>query len=37
LLTGLGVVIVVVAFPKGAMGFVQSGINRLTGRHHASN
>ena len=37
LLTGVGVVIVVVAFPKGAIGFVQSGIKRLTGRHHASN
>lgn len=37
LLTGVGVVIVVVAFPKGAIGFLQSGLDRLTGRHHASN
>jgi len=37
LLTGLGVVVVVLAFPKGAIGFLQSGIDRFTGRKHASN
>lgn len=37
LLTGMGVVVVVVAFPAGAIGFIQSGVRRLTGRHYAAN
>lgn len=37
LLTGIGVVAVVVAFPLGAIGFLQSGMRRLTGRQYVAN
>ena len=36
LLTGLGVVLVIVAFPDGAMGFLRNGIGRILGRGHAA-
>ncbi len=32
LLTGIGVVLVIVAFPQGAMGFLRQGFGRLVGR-----
>jgi branched-chain amino acid transport system permease protein len=32
LLTGLGVVLVIVAFPQGVMGFIHNGVARLAGR-----
>ena len=32
LLTGVGVVLVIVAFPEGAMGFIRHGIGRLLRR-----
>jgi branched-chain amino acid transport system permease protein len=37
LLTGLGVVVVVVAFPSGTIGFLQSGFRRITRRQDATN
>lgn len=36
LLTGIAVVVVITAFPKGAMGFVLQLWQRLTGRRHAA-
>ena len=36
LLTGLGVVLVIVAFPEGAMGFIRNGVRRVMGRVHAA-
>ena len=32
LLTGLGVVLVIVAFPQGVMGFIQAGVARFSSR-----
>ena len=36
LLTGMGVVLVIVAFPEGAMGFLRNGLRRFRGRRHAA-
>lgn len=36
LLTGLGVVLVIVAFPEGAMGFLRNGLRRFMGRRHVA-
>lgn len=36
LLTGMGVVLVIVAFPEGAMGFLRNGVRRFWGRRHAA-
>lgn len=36
LLTGLGVVLVIVAFPDGAMGFLRNGVRRLLEGRHAA-
>lgn len=36
LLTGLGVIVVIVAFPEGAMGFLRNGTRRFMERSHAA-
>lgn len=36
LLTGVAVVLVIVAFPDGAMGFIRNGVRRLRERRHAA-